>query len=834
MSSSAESFELALEHHNAGRLPEAEAIYRKILAEDPRCADAWQYLGVLASQVGKHDVGVEYIERAIKLRPEEAVYYKNLGVVFQSTDQSNKAVECYRKALQLQPEMAEAHNGLGHALRIEGKLEEASNSFQKAISLNPQLAEAFYNLGLTRHAMGHPDQAGQCYRQAVQLRPNYINAWNNLGNAFLDLGEIDSAIASYQRAIQLAPQMVNSHYNLAALYRKQKNYVEAIASYQNAIAVEPKFVAAHLSLGDCLNEQGDHEKAIEAFRRANEVQKTANAFDGIGQAYHEIGEAGEAERHYQLALELNKAFVPALNNLATALQSRRQFEQAESMYREALGIDPKDAKIHLNFATTLSELKKYDEALEHFRTANELDPNSASALGQLVFLKKKLCDWKDLSPAAEKLVSEVSDNGAAIPPFVFVNLPETSSQQQLLCATQFVNSNLNWVVGQRQKLEFSFPAKPKDKLRIGYVSGDFRDHAMSSLFTEMFEQHDRTKFEVIAFDYSDDDGSDIQTRIRTAFDEVIDIRTQSHVAAAKTIYEAKIDILVDLMGHQNRSRNEIFGLRPAPLQVNYLAYPGTTGMEQLDYVLVDEYSVPTGNDPFFTEKLVHLPGTYQINNSSRVVSEIPTKRSDHGLPDDAFVFCCFNQSYKIIPQVYDVWMRLLQQVDKSVIWIWTGNQWSEENLRREAKARGVDPKRLVFAPGLPKAEHLERYRHADLALDTFPYGGHTTTSDALYCGCPVLALVGETFPSRVAGSVLNAAGLPELITESLDDYEATALRLATDAEELNGLRTKLLELRDTCALFDCATATQNIERAYLKMWDIWIHGDPPAPFAVGE
>jgi predicted O-linked N-acetylglucosamine transferase (SPINDLY family) len=383
-----------------------------------------------------------------------------------------------------------------------------------------------------------------------------------------------------------------------------------------------------------------------------------------------------------------------------------------------------------------------------------------------------------------------------------------------------------------RKIPLNRPSDVKSKISIGYLSGDFHCHATAWLIAELFEKHDRAGFVIFGYSYGPDDRSPMRRRLASAFDRFVDLKDASFMEAAERIAVDGVDILVDLKGYTRENRVQILALRPAPIQVNYLGYPGTMGAPFMDYVLVDDFVVPADQQPFFAEKLVHLPGCYQVNDSRREIAPHTPSRAECGLPEQGFVFCDFNNSYKITPEMFTVWMELLKGVPGSVLWLLEGNRFAPANLRREAEARGVAAQRLVFAPRMPLPEHLARHRLADLFLDTFPVNAHTTASDALWVGCPVLTMAGETFVSRVAGSLLRTIGLTELVTTSLDEYRVMALRLARDAELLAGLRARLEANRKTSRLFDAGRFARGIEQAYLTMWETYASGQPPRAFTV--
>ncbi|MEX2111906.1 MAG: hypothetical protein WD845_01910, partial [Pirellulales bacterium] len=419
---------------------------------------------------------------------------------------------------------------------------------------------------------------------------------------------------------------------------------------------------------------------------------------------------------------------------------------------------------------------------------------------------------------------------SGVSPFVFLALPvSTTAEQQLRCARQ-------WAVRQLQPAAASKQAtrspSAKSKLTIGYLSADYHYHATSMLVAELFEKHDRRHFEIIGYSYGRPDDSPLRRRLVQGLDRFVDLRELSHSAAARRIADDRVDILVDLKGYTVGARTQILAERPAPIQVNYLGYPGTMGAPFIDYILVDEFIAPWDQQPGYSEKLVHLPGCYQVNDSQREIAPRTPSRAECGLPEQAFVFCSFNNTYKITPEIFQVWMRLLHAIPGSVLWLLESNPTAAANLRREAEARGVASARLVFASRLPLEEHLARHRLADLFLDTFPVNAHTTASETLWAGCPMVTLAGQTMASRVAGSLLHTLGMPELIAKGLEEYEQIALRLATQPARLAELQSRLATNREGSALFDGAKFAPTLEQAYETMWSLYCRGQSPRSFSV--
>lgn len=555
-------------------------------------------------------------------------------------------------------------------------------------------------------------------------------------------------------------------------------------------------------------ERGESEKAVDLLCRAIEADpQSAIALNDLGSILAQIGRTAEAIPVFRRAIEFQPEYPEAHNNLANVHQMAGNLEQAVTSYLTALRLRPDYAEAYRNLASALRRLGKTQEATAALARAVAIDPGYIEAIAILVQQLKELCDWRMVDDLTRQLIDSVESGSGAVNPFIFLTL-ETTPRQQRLCAQQ-------WALAKR--IAVTNPAEApvkRDRITVGYLSADFHDHATAHLISELFELHDRSRFRIIGYSCGADDGSDARARLRRAFDSFVDLEHTSHASAAARIRADKVDILVDLKGYTTHARPEILALRPAPIQVSYLGYPGTMGTPAIDYVLVDRFAVPPEQQEHFTETLVHLPNCYQVNDRRRPIAPALT-RAEYGLPESGFVFCCFNSPHKITAVIFDIWMRLLNEVQGSVLWLLETNPAAMANLRSEAEARlRGGSERLIFAPQLPNSQHLARFAVAGLVLDTLPYNAHTLTSDALWGGCPVLTLAGETFASRVAGSILRAAGLPELVTFNLKEYETAALRLAFDRAELKILRARLKRNRTEGPLFDVPRFTGAIETAF--------------------
>jgi len=469
---------------------------------------------------------------------------------------------------------------------------------------------------------------------------------------------------------------------------------------------------------------------------------------------------------------------------------------------------------------------QYDQAFLSYHKALTLDPDVEYAEGLRLLAKLNLCDWTTLNAEIQGLLSRLREGRAVSAPLALMSMPSTPADQ-LRCAQSFVKDLPVFPP------VWSGEAYSHDRIRVAYLSANFSDHAVAHLTAGLFEHHDGSRFEVTGISIGPDQNSAMRRRLVNAFERFEEIEDKTDEEIANLIRSREIDIAVDLMGHTQQARLGIFARRPAPIQLHYLGYAGTLGTNFIDYILADSIVIPKEHRPFFAEQVVWLPDSYLVNDNRRAISPRTPTRQECGLPENGFVFCSFNNAYKIVPAIFQVWMRLIHAVPDSVLWLSQADPVAMTNLRREAERCSVHAQRLLFAPKLAEnSDHLARQRRADLFLDTLPYNAHTTASDALWTGLPVLTCLGETFAGRVAASLLRAVGLPELVTTSLDDYEALALKLAREPSFLAAIKAKLARNRDCYPLFDTARFARHIEAAYSAMWQRYQRGEAPKAFAV--
>jgi protein O-GlcNAc transferase len=687
----------------------------------------------------------------------------------------------------------------------EGEFAQAEAGYRKLLAQNPRHADTLHLLGILLHQTGKHAEAAATIGKAVLLDPRSPDYLNNQGLALRAAGKPQEALASYQKALQLSPHDPDIHTNLGNVYQELGRFEEAAGCFRRVLYGNPKDL--------------DTRNAL------------CHALQSLADEYHAAGQYRQAEAAYEELLELAGGQPHLYYNLGNAQRELGKPAEALASYEKALKLTPEDADIHNNLGNVLRELGRLDEAIVCYENALRRNPQLYHARVHLVHQKQHVCDWRGLDEdiaAIREWVRTVPE--AQISPFAFLAMPGTTAGEQKLCAAHWVRNRYGPLLEQGRKQPFAYGRRSGNKLRIGYLSADFRLHPLAFLISELIELHDRSRFEVHAYSYGHDDKTAERRRLENAFDHFADMRTLSLFDMARKIHEDGIDILVDLTGYTQSSRSSLLARRPAPVQVGWLGFPGTMGGELFDYVLSDSFITPEDQAQHYGEQVALLP-CYQPNDRKRPVGKTPT-RAEAGLPEHGLVFCCFNQTFKITPQMFDIWMRLLREVPDSVLWLLECNRWARENLAKEARARGIDPARIIFAPRVPIADHLARHALADLFLDTLPYNAHTTASDAIWMGLPVVTCPGETFTSRVAGSLLHAAGLPELVTSSLAEYESLALSLARQPQDLQALKDKLRANRDAMPLFDMPAFARKLEQAYRHMWQHWQDNQPPASFGI--
>ena len=788
--SAQEKFKQGLNAHQQGRLREAEALYKQVLKSQPDHFDALHLAGVIALQTDRAERGIELIRKALVLDPAAISAIGNLGAGLYGLDRFEDALACFDKVIALRPRDAGAHCNRGNALNGLKRFGDALDAYDKAIAIEPRFTEALVSRGNALFDLERFADAGAAYDAAIRLEGRAVDALSNRGNALARLDRYEEALASYDKAIAIAPGYADAHYNKAKTLRHLGRLEEALASYDKAIAAKPDFRAAHFNRGGLLNDLGRFREAVAS---------------------------------YDTVIHLNARDVEAYVERGKTLSRAGLQDDAVKSFDRALKLDPANLDALVGRGSVLVGLKRFSEADESYSAALAIDRDYEFLFGFLLSTKIYTCDWTDWDARVTELEGRLKDGQKASAPFnLFALLDDPDLQGS--AAKAFTAAR----VAQKHALPPIGKLPRNDVIRIGYFSADFRIHPVSLLCAELFERHTPSRFHVTAFSFGPDTQDPMRKRLEVAFDQFIDVRDKSDIAIASLARELEIDIAIDLMGMTQSSRPGIFAARAAPVQVNYLGYPGTLGADYIDYLIADRVTVPASHRAYYREKIVALPGSFMPQDTRRVIADKLFTRSELGLPEAGFVFCCFNASYKFNPRVFDCWMTILRNTPGSVLWLIDGDRTATANLKKEAAARDVDPSRLVFAGRTESLEeHLARHRAADLFLDTLPYNAHATASDALWAGLPVLTLAGEAFPARVGASLVNAVGLDELIETTDDAYIATAVELATQPDKIAEIKQKLSLNRTSALLFDMSSYVKHIETAYRAMYDKHLAGAEP-------
>lgn len=734
-------------------------------------------------------------EASLKEVPGSFDAWTLLGRLNIGRERISEALAAFTRAAKLRPESMEALGNLGAAQLSAGECGLAAVTLRRALTRFPTVALLHHNLALALHRSGDLAGAEAAYARAAALEPARAAAHRDRASALEALGRLEEALACCERALALDPTDARAHYNRGVVLLRLERYDGAIEAFGRALGLNPEQPLAYNNLGIALRRSGHAELALASFDRA---------------------------------LQLRPQFPDALNNRGLALLDRHLTEAALASFDQALALDP-DFSLGLHGrGSVLMALKRYEEASRSFARLVAVQPSFDYAQGALFFARMNCCDWRDYAGHVELLRAGVRDGARVSQPFAFL-LASDDAGEQRRCAELFVADECPPAATALCSAAVQYT---HERLRVAYLSADLHDHATAHLIAELFECHDRGRFEITVASFGPAAESAMRRRLRAACEQFVDWSELSDRAIAERLRAREIDVAIDLKGYTRDARPQILAHRPAPVQVSFLGYPGTSGAPYMDYLVADATLVPSAHRPHYSEQIVYMPDCYQPNDSRRPIAARTPTRAELGLPERAFVFCCFNDGYKITPPVFTRWMQLLRDLPGSVLWLLETNSVAACNLGEAAQRQGVDRGRLRFAPRLPLAEHLARQRCADLFLDTFPINAHTTASDALWAGLPVLTCRGESFAARVAASLLDALDLPELVTDSLDDYTARASGLARDSAMLAALRKRLLDNRGTSPLFDGRRFCRHFEAALLSMHDRYRRGLPPESFSV--
>ena len=748
-----------------------------------------------------------------------------------------------------------------------GQIQEADRLYTAILKAQPKHPDANHNLGVLAVSIGKAQDALPFFKTALEANPSIAQFWSSYIDTLIKLdrpadaktvfdrakskGVKGKAFDSLQKRLAKFPKNKKASKGLNSRPTKKivkTSYVQdppqdqlkslinlhnqghlqhALQQSKLLVATFPKSATLLNIQGVLLKDLGQLDLSIEAYRKAISIKSDyAEAYNNIGVTLQEQRKLKEAIKAFNKAITIKPNYAKAHNNLGNALNDQGKFKEAMASYEKTLSLKPDYAVAYFNMGTALKNQGKLEDAIEAYKKALAIEPDHAGARAQKLHVQAQMCDWLAIKEDLASLKT-LGIAGKSVSPFVVLSLEDVPERHRLR-SELYARENFS----QKPLPSPAMPSKRPDKLRIGYFSADYGEHPVAYLIAKVLEQHNRDKFEVFGYSLSGNQQVELGQRLINSFDRFVDVQKLSNKDVARKVRQDGIDIAIDLNGYTQHARTKIFAYRAAPIQINYLGFPGTMGTDFMDYIVADRYIIPLENQEYFNEKILYLPNTYMPTDNGRELSERHMTRRDMGLPEDAFVFCCFNNNYKITSSEFDIWMRLLNKVEGSVLWLRQSNQWSELNVKKEAQRRKVDPQRVVFAGRVPMAEHLARQRLADLFIDTFSFNAHTTAAEALWTGLPVVTKTGQGFAARVAGSLLNSVGLPELITKNENDYEMLILELVTNPSKLNKIRKKLAANLLEKPLFDTGQYTKHIEDGYQQAYQNYFEGNPPKTITV--
>ena len=808
-------------HNNLGNLmremsflDEARKSFETAISLKPEYVEALFSLSLIFQELGLLHEEVECLNKVTKLKPKFINAFNNLGVALKGLNNFSDAIEAFKRAIKINPNFAEVHNNLGNTYKELGKLEEAISCYELAINSDAVYPVYFNNLGIVLTELKQFDRATLTFQSSLDINPDYPDTHNYLGNLLKEQGRFDEASGRYKKALSIDPNNFDAHNNLGNTQRELDLVDDAIRSYENAIEINQFFPEAHNNLGSILKEIKRYDDALNNYQKAIQLNPNyVECLNNFGVIFFELGESDKALEYYQKALEINPDYAYTWGNIGIVYFNKFDIVNSIKFYKKAISLDPLMIEAHLNLGICFKIKGEFNDALNSYASAISINPDADFLLGSTLNTMMLLCSWAEVIDRTNEIKNKIDNSELVMLPFEFMAL--TDDPLRLKKITQIYAEKNYPRLDTLPKLEI-YPAHKR--IKLGYFSADFRSHPVTTLTAQLYEMHDRKRFEVHAFSFGRNTNDDMNLRIRKGVDYYHDVVDSSDKDIALLSRSLEIDIAIDLGGFTEGCRTKIFAMSAAPIQLSYIGYLGTLGTDYYDYLIADEIIIPKENQKHYSEKIIYLP-SFQVNDSIKPKIKNQIKRKDFGLPDKNFIFCCFNNTFKITPNVFNSWSRILSKVDDSLLMIFVENPSSRSNLLTEMQKRGVKADRLIFADKLSRIEFLERNTVVDLFLDTFPYNAATTASDSLRMGLPVLTLSGSSFASRVGASLLTAVGMPELITNDQDDYESVAVDLASNPNKMNSIKKKLARNLENAPLFNTKDFTLQIEKSYAEIYE---------------
>jgi protein O-GlcNAc transferase len=846
--------EQASSFHRTGNIKEAEIIYKKIINESPNSFEANHALGAINLQLKDYreaiswtkkalsinsehyapynNLGASFLaleefdnaimafSKAIKLKPDYAQAYNSLGIVYKRLEQYDNAVINYERAIKLKPDYAEAYNSLGIVLIKKKEFVLSEINFNKAIKLKANYAESFSNLGLLNLKLKKYSEAIDYCKEAIKLKPDYAEAYSNLGAVYLDLKKYEESLNSYNEAIKLKPDYAGAYNDIAIVYKNLKKYETSVEYFNKAIKLKPDYAEAYSNLGVTYKDLEQFNEAINYCKKAIKLKPDyAEAHNNLGVINLSLKKFEKSLDYFNEAIKLKPDYAEAYSNLGAVYLDLKKYEESLNSYNEAIKLKPDYAEAYYNRSVLYAETKRHHLAISDIYKAIKLEPTNSARFGHLLGCKNEICDWDDLKTIISFMTKKILEENSK----EFPSLPLLNHIDSLDTIKKLLDFDNN-----KQKSSLLIKKSKDKKISIGYFSGDFKEHPVGLIVSKLFSFHDKNKFEIFGFSSNPKHNPEdkITKDILNSFNKFYDISKKTDEEIISETKNCNIDIAIDLTGHTAYGRLSLFRKRIAPIQINFLGYPGTTGKYN-DYIIGDKYLIPEESKKFYFEKIIYMPEFFLPNNNTESISDEKFNKISLNIPKESFVFGCFNNCPKINPLIFNCWMRILKKVKNSVILLIEFNPYAKDNLKKEALKRGIDPSRLIFSPIIDFDKRLLRYKLCDLFLDTFPYTAHSTANECLWSETPLLTLAGESFQSRVSFSLLKNLEMEELITYNIEEYEKKAIEIASNKSKLKQIKDKLgLSIKKT-SIFNMNNYVKNLERGYLEIYERKSKGEDP-------
>lgn len=810
-------FHLGLSFHQNGKLKDAKLTYKKILSVEPNHFDTLHLIGMVENQFGNYQKAIQYLHKALLINQNVDFVFNNLGEIFLGISDYKSALSNFNKAIDLNENYEKAHFNKAETFRRQELYKKSLESYDRCLQINSHNLDAHINKGVSLFKIEQFKKAILSLDSALKLNPKNFYAIANKAQCFFKLEDYKNAIDVNDILIHNYKDNFLGYFQNSKIFMKLNDYNKALNNIDIAIRLNPQNHEVYALKASILTKLKLYNEAITYYDKTILLKKDHyQTYNDKGNIFFLKNNFDEAIIYYKQALNINNNYSTAYYNLGKAYLSMGKLDASLEQFTLAVKKKPDFIECFNYIGIVFRELKKYDKAYFYFKQALMSDPNNNTYLSNLIFLQMNLNHWPFEIDAKKETIFDYCIQKKINIPFVSI----VSCDDQKL-HHKIAQNYTKKMLTSESVINHKFNQKNHEKFKIGYFSSDFTTHPVSQLLVELIETHDRGRFEIIAFSLKKRNNKDpLKRRLLSSFDKFIEVENLETKEIVNISRNIPLDIAVDLNGHTKFARTEIFLKRAAPIQINFLGYPGTMGTNLYDYIIADEIVLPPKNQKFYEEKVVYLPHSYQVNPSKREISNKIFKKTELGLPEKGFIFCCFNNNYKILPKTFKIWMKILKNVKNSVLWLQQTNDVSKTNLYEEANKAGIDKNRLIFATYIHKmSDHLARIKVADLFLDTYPYNAQTTASDALWAGLPILTRMGNSFSSKVAASLLNSVGLQDLITNNDEIYMQLAITLGNNPHKLNDIKQKLIESKNISPLYNNKLYTRNLEQAFELMID---------------